>query len=375
MDNIRTRTWRQVSLSNIVHNYNTLKKAANGAKCLAVVKANAYGHGAVKTAAALQANGCDYFAVATADEAIELRINGITSPILILGYVPPEYIPVLMENCVTVSVSSLEAARAYNIAAEGMGEKLKVHLKVDSGMGRLGLRFLEDENSIEDALEILSLENLYAEGIFTHFSVSETDDREYTLSQFRSFTGAISEIEEKTGHKFEIRHCANSGALLNCPEMYLDMVRPGILLYGHAPGDTLGDLDLRPCMELKSRVYSIKNMPCGASVSYGRRYKAESDRKIAVIPVGYADGLHRVLSGKIDILINGKRAKQVGSICMDMCMVDITDHPDVHVGDIATIFGSDGNETVSCEELAEKAGTISYEILCAPSQRIPIFYK
>ena len=375
MDGLTTRTWREVSLDNIVHNYKVLKKAAEPAKCLAVVKANAYGHGALRTAAALQGAGCDYFAVATPDEALELRGGGITSPILILGYTPPEYIPLMTENCITVCVASLDAAKAYNAAADGYDEKLGIHIKIDSGMGRLGLRFSKTENHIADAVEILSLENLHAEGIFTHFSVSETDDRDYTLGQFENFKAAISEIEKAADYEFEIRHCTNSGAFINYPETYLDMVRPGILLYGHAPGETLGGLDLRPCMELKSRIFSIKDMPEGASVSYGRRYKAPSPRRIAVIPIGYADGLHRTLSGKIDVLIGGRRARQVGSICMDMCMVDITDIPNAHIGETAVIFGGDENEYIPCEELAEKAGTISYEILCAPSHRIPILYK
>lgn len=368
-----SRTWAEIDLKNIEHNYRTLKSLNKNTMCLGVVKANAYGHGAVKVASMLQDIGCDYLAVATAEEALELRNSGITIPVMILGFTPVEYAAAAAENDVTLSVGSLSAAKALSEAAQSCGKNIKAHLKLDSGMGRLGFSCLGTDD--EDILSSISLPGLDFEGVFTHFAVSETDDSTYTLEQFRLFKDKVSFIEEKSGHTFKIKHCANSGATLKYPELALDMVRPGIALYGLDPGCGFGGIDLRPAMELKSKVFSVKRLPKGCSVSYGRTFTADEDRLIAVIPIGYADGLHRVLSNKLEVLIRGKRAKQVGNICMDMCMVDVTDIPGVSVGDTVTIFGRDGNEFIPVDDLAEKAGTISYEMLCGFTSRVPKTYK
>ena len=374
MLDLKSRTWAEISLENIEHNYREIKRHTAGAKFLGVVKANAYGCGAVNVASLLERIGCDYLATATVSEALELRRAGITLPILVLGYTVKEDGAALIENGITQNISSLAMAKDMSGTAVKLGKALKAHLKLDSGMGRLGRSCGSRETCVQEALEILNLPGLDFEGVFTHFSVSESEEK-YTREQFKKFTEIVSEIEEKSGHKFKIHHCANSGATLFYPEMHLDMVRPGIALYGYAPGDSLGGFNLRPALELKSRVYSLKTVACGESVSYGRRFKAGSDRLIAVMPMGYADGLHRVLSGKLEVIIRGKKAPQVGSICMDMCMVDVTDIPGVELMDEITVFGKDGTETASVEEAAKNAGTISYELLCAISERVPRIYK
>ncbi len=243
-------------------------------------------------------------------------------------------------------------------------------------MGRLG--FDVKNRDVSNAVEAVQLPNLQPEGVFTHFAVSDEPSREgceaYTRRQFKAFMDATSEIERRANIKFDIRHCTNSGAMINYPETYLDMVRPGIALYGLYPAKEQGGIALRPAMSLRSRIAAVTDHAAGDSIGYGCTFTAKRPSRFAVIPVGYADGLHRALSNKLEFLIHGKRCPQVGRICMDMCMVDVTGAPDVKAGDVATIFGADGKETISVNELAEKAGTISYELLCAVSPRVPRVY-
>ena len=370
-----SRTWAEISLKNIEHNYKELRSHLKpGVRFLGVVKANAYGHGDIEVASLLQSLGCDYLAVATAGEAVKLRKNAITLPILILGYTPPEFADTLLDYDITQAVSDLGTATAFSQAAAKAGKELKIHIKLDSGMGRLGFSCIGGQTEAEKILAVLKLPGLVPEGIFTHFAVSEIDDASYTRRQFSDFLSMVKALENASGVKFEIKHCANSGATLKYEDMQLDMVRPGIALYGCPPGDSLFGFDLRPAMELKSRVYAVRHMPAGTSISYGRTFVADSDRKIAVMPMGYADGLHRVLSNKLEVSIHGKRVRQVGNICMDMCMIDVTEIPDVLPGDIITVFGRDGETVLPVEEAAEKAGTISYEILSGLSPRVPRIY-
>lgn len=372
--NTKERTWAEISLENIKFNYNSIKSCLNpGVELLGVVKADAYGHGAIPVAHAIESVGCNYFAVATVDEAIALRSSGILSEILILGYSPVSSIAALIENNIIQSVSDYDTAQKMSDLALSMGKKLRVHIKIDSGMGRLGFIYREGYYDTDTLLRITRLPGLKIEGIFTHFAVSEVPDSDYTDKQFVSFMKSVNEIELQSGIKFKMRHCSNSGAVCGHKQMQLDMVRPGILLYGLYPGKDYS-IPLRPAMQLKSRIVHISTMKNGWSVSYGRKYISDGDRKIAVVPIGYADGLHHCLSGKIEMLVNGRRVPQVGNICMDMCMLDITDAGDVSIGDVVTIFGTDRNETISAEELAEKAGTIHYELLCAVSKRIPRIY-
>ncbi|MBE6949275.1 MAG: alanine racemase [Ruminococcaceae bacterium] len=372
---MQERTWAEISLDNIEFNYHSIRKhLKEGVGFLGVVKANAYGHGAVMVAQRLEALGCERFAVATIDEAIELREGGITAPIIILGYTKPAFTMKLIENNITQSVGDLGVAREMSKIAAESGKTLRIHLKTDSGMGRLGMICHDEEDPTDSYLEIMAMPGFDVEGIFTHFAVSEVLGDEYTLTQFDDFMNLVDRLEKGSGKRFRIKHCANSGAMINYPEMQLDMVRPGLMLYGMYPGGETGGIELRPAMEVKSRIVSIKTMEAGYSISYGRTHTTSGQRRIAVIPMGYADGLHRALSNKLVVSVNGSIVSQVGNICMDMCMLDVTNANDPKVGDVVTIFGHDGDNILTVEDVAEKAGTISYEMCCALSPRIPRIY-
>ena len=377
MDKRLERTWAEIDLSAIVHNMNAMKaKLRPGTRFLGVVKADAYGHGAVRVARALEDAGCDYLAVATVGELRQLRDGGIALPVLILGYTPPEVTHKLLELDATQAVSSLEMARALSDGAVKLGQKLKVHLALDSGMGRFGAVCHDGRDATEEYAAILSLPGLDVEGVFTHFAVSdEPDGGDYTRAQYEAFTSQVERLEEISGRRFKIKHCTNSGAMVHYTEMQLDMVRPGIALYGCFPGAEEEGLSLRETMSLKTRVAQVKDLKAGDSVSYGRTFTADRDMRIAVLCIGYADGLHRAGSGKASYLLRGRRVRQIGRICMDLCMVDVTDVPDAAPGDIVTVFGRDGDDFVSIEEAAAAAGTISYEVMCAVSARVPRVYR
>lgn len=374
MENLKKRTWAEISLENIKHNFLEMRsKLPEGCRFLGVVKANSYGHGAVKVAKMLEAEGCDYLAVACLDEARQLRDAGVTLPILILGPSPADCAAELAELNITQAVGDFETAAEMSRLLENSGKSLKIHIKLETGMGRTGFD-VQSEAEMEKLCKVLKLPGLDAEGVFTHFAVSDEFGDSYTDEQLGRFLKAIENVEANSGWKFNIHHCTNSGAMINYKKTYMDMVRPGIALYGCYPAAERGEIELRPAMELKSRVAAVTSHKAGDTISYGRTFTAKKDMRIAVLPIGYADGLHRVLSGKIEVLINGKRAKQIGRICMDMCMADVTDIPSVKVGDVATIFGHDGDDFIPVEDLAEKAGTISYELLCAVSPRVPRIY-
>ncbi len=378
MDAEQKRTWREINLSHLEHNYRTLRAMLPaGCRFLGIVKANAYGNGAIRVALRLEEIGCEYLAVACVDEAADLREAGVKVPIIILGSTPDDYAGDLVDLGLTQTVFDLETARVLSAAAVAAGKSLKIHVKLDTGMSRLG--FLCDEAhmdaSIEQVAALCALPGLEHEGIFTHFADSDGSE-EYTMLQLTRFLDALDKLEQK-GITFAIRHCANSGAVLNFPCTHLDMVRPGLALYGHYPAPACEGLDgpgLLPVMELKSRISAVRSLPGGTIVSYGRTFTLERSSVLAVLPVGYADGLHRMSSSHMDVLIHGRRAPVVGRICMDMCMADVTDIPGVLPGDIATIYGREGDEMLSVEEAAHAAGTIQYELLCAVSERVPRVY-
>ena len=376
MELLTSRTWAEISLSALRGNAAALIAALpESSSLLGVVKADAYGHGAVRCAAALHEAGCRYLAVACAAEALELRAAGETLPILILGAADAGRAAELAEHAVTVAVESEEKARAVS-AALLPGQRLKIHIKLDTGMGRLGFP-ASDPAALDAAARAMALPGLEPEGIFTHFAVSDTKGgEEYTRTQFRLFTGAADALEQRWGGKFAIRHCANSGGVLffRGEGMCLDMVRPGLLTYGVYPDERNGGVELTPVMSLKTRVAAITRHKKGDTISYGRTWTADRDTTLAVLPIGYADGLHRCLSGRMEVLLNGRRAPQVGRICMDMCMVDVTDLPGVVCGDVATVFGAGTDGGPTAAELAEIAGTIPYELLCAVSPRVPRIY-
>lgn len=361
------RTWAEIDLGSIEHNYRALKAAVpENCICMGIVKADAYGHGAEAVAGRLQELGCGYLAVATAKEAGQLRQAGISLPILILGPTPPSQAPMLAELDVTQAVGSAEAAEEMSRL---LTRPLKIHIKLETGMGRTGFD-ASLPGTAEKLQKVLSLPHLQAEGIFTHFAVSDEYGDEYTFRQHELFIDTVTRIEGLSGHKFRLVHCANSAAVINYPQFAHDMVRPGISLYGMYPAAEKGGIELRPAMTLKTRVAAVTQHKKGDSISYGRTFIADRDMRVAVLPIGYADGLHRVLSNKMSFLICGKRARQLGRICMDMCMADVTDIPECAVGSEAEVFG----RGIAIEELAEAAGTISYEIACSVSRRVERIY-
>lgn len=374
MNDLQKRTWAEISLPNLRHNYTAIRAALPaGCRFLGVVKADAYGHGAPTVAKLLQDCGADYLAVSCLDEALELRRGGIRMPILILGHTPPEYTQALIENNITQTVTCLAKALEYSAAASVLGQELKIHIKLDTGMSRLG--FLCSgayfEEGVQNIIDSCRLPNLSHEGIYTHFSVSDEpgeDCEAYTRAQFALFTSVIDAVKVRGGVSFSIRHCANSGAVVNYPEMALDMVRPGLLLYGY--GDASGRLGLRPCMRLVTTVSTIKFYEAGVCVSYGRRFTTDRRTRMGVLGIGYADGLPRLISNQCSFAAGSGFAPQRGSICMDMCMVDLTDLPEVDVGSEVELFG----ERNSIYALSDAAHTIPYELLCAVSKRVPRVY-
>lgn len=365
MDERMTRAWAEVDLSALEHNYKRLAaRLQPGCRLLGVVKSNAYGHGAVPVARKLERIGCPYLAVACLEEAQELRRAGIGLPILILGRSAPEQAETLAALDLTQCIGDLETARALSAR---LSRPLKCHLKLDTGMGRLGFDGLEDLPKMQ---EVLSLPNLDFEGAFTHFALADAPEGEaFTRSQFQEFLEICETLEGKTGRKFAIKHCANSGAVVNYPWTQLDMVRPGIALYGYYDGPGAEGLDLRPVMSLKARVVQLKDFHAGKSVGYGRTWTAPETRRIAVLSLGYGDGYFRKLSGQACVDIGGRRAPVVGRVCMDMIMADVTGI-EVSVGDAATVYGG----AVPLEELAQKLETITYELCCAISARVPRLY-
>lgn len=372
MDLRMKRTWAEVRLENIVHNMKAIRAALPaGTRFLGVVKADAYGHGAVAVSRALEAHGADYLAVSCLDEALELRDGGVGLPILILGHTPVEYLSTLLARDLTQTVSNLAKAREYDAAAAALGGRLRIHIKLDTGMSRLGFLCAGDHfaQGVENVAAACACPHLLPEGVYTHFAMSDEPGeaaRACTLEQLRLFRAMLSALEER-GLTFPLRHCANSGAVLNYPDTAFDMVRPGLLLYGYGDGGRLG---LRPGMRLVSRVATIKHYDPGVAVSYGGLYTTDRPTRMGVIPVGYADGLLRCLSNRCAFAVGGGLAPQRGRICMDMCMIDLTELPEAKVDSRVEIFG----EHASLDALAQQAGTIPYELLCAVSKRVPRVY-
>ena len=367
------RTWAEIDLDALAHNYQQARRRIGpGVKYLGVVKADAYGHGAVQVSRKLEALGADYLAVSSLDEARELRHGGISMPILILGHTPPEMVPQLISYGITQAVSAKVKAEEYSAEAVRCGGTLKVHIKVDTGMSRLGflVRGPHFDAGVAAIAESCALPGLDPEGIFTHFAASDMDGADceaYTREQFAVFTRVLDALAAR-GRTFSIRHCANSGALTRYPEMYLDMVRPGIALYG--VGDDAETLDLRPVMSLKSSVSTIKVYDPGTTVSYGRTFCTEKKTRMGVLPIGYADGFFRGLSNRMSVVTDQGMAPIRGRICMDMCMVELTDLPGIHVGDTVEIFG----KRQKVDDLAALLQTIPYELTCAVSKRVPRLY-
>lgn len=365
------RTWAEIDLDALVHNFDIIKKEAAGAKLMAVVKADAYGHSARIVAPLLEQHGADAFAVSNIEEAITLRGCGITRPILILGYTPVSMAAQLYLNDISQCVYSPEYARDLSERACADGVKVKIHIKLDTGMSRIGFDCRDEELSgIEEAIAAARLNGFVFEGVFTHFAVSdrtETEEDGFTDAQYRRFSVAVEQFE-KAGLRPKYRHCCNSAAFCLDNDKHFDLCRPGIILYGLTPSSALTlKENFIPVMTVKSVVSMVKKIKKGDTVSYGRTFTADREMKIATVTAGYADGYPRLLSNKGYVLINGKRADIIGRICMDQLSVDVSDIPDVKQGDEVILFG----KTLPVEELADMCGTINYEIICGISPRVP----
>ena len=374
MESTLKRTWAEIDLDALARNYDRIRRhVGEETKLLGVIKADAYGHGAVPVARELEALGASYLAVSNIDECEEVRLGGVKLPVLMLGFTPADQAERILELDMTQAVQSLDIAEAFSDAAVKYGKKMKVHIKLDTGMGRLGFPCDETNfaQSLTDILAVLKLPGLDVEGIFTHFCVSDEEGEEnvaFTKKQHERYARMIAQAEEKGNFRFRLRHCCNAGGIVSYPEWADDMVRCGIILYGS--GELAERMGMEPVMALKSRVAVVRDLAPGTSVSYGRTYFTTRKSRIAVLPLGYADGLHRALSNRMEVLTPYGRAKQVGRICMDMCMIDVTDLPEVKSGDEVEIFG----KNVLCAEDAAACGTIPYELLCAVSKRVPRHY-
>ncbi|SFW56621.1 alanine racemase [Selenomonas ruminantium] len=362
--------WAEVSLQALRHNYREIKKQlAAGVKLCAVVKANAYGHGAVAAARVAVEEGAEYLAVATLSEGIELRQAGFTTPILVLGLVMPEDAKDVVDYELTQVVCELSLAEALSCEAVRQQKKARIHLKVDTGMGRIGVR----PEEIGDLAEsIAKLPNLEIEGMFSHFAMADCQDKRYTQKQLAAFQEAVAAVEGR-GVKLAIKHIAESAAILEIPEAHFDMVRAGVIQYGLWPSEEVTHpIDLQPVMSLKAKVVWIKTLHKGESIGYGRQFIAERESRIATLPIGYADGYIRAYGKEGFVEIHGQKAPIAGRVCMDQVMVDVTDIADVEIGDEVTLFGSD---SLTIDEVARWGDTINYEIPCLLSARVPRVYR
>ncbi|MEW5898827.1 MAG: alanine racemase [Bacillota bacterium] len=366
--------WAEVDLKAIAYNVRQIRQMVPlRTEVMAVVKANAYGHGAVEVARTALANGAGRLAVARVSEGEQLRKAGIAAPILLLGYTPPGQFADVLRFSLGQTVYSVEMAAQLSELAGRRGGKAVVHVKVDTGMGRLG--FPAEDASVREVLQIARLPHLEVEGVFTHFATADSRDKRYTLEQLERFLAFLDALRRE-GLAVPFRHCANSAAIIDLPAAHLDLVRPGIALYGLYPSKEVdrSRLRLEPAMALKARVAQVKRVPAGFKISYGATYETPAPTVIATLPVGYADGYTRLLSSRGKVLIHGQKAPVVGRVCMDQCMVDVGHIPDVAPGDEAVLFGRQGEVLLPVEEVAEAIGTINYEVVSQINSRVPRVY-
>ncbi|MGN0704661.1 MAG: alanine racemase [Lentihominibacter sp.] len=368
--------WAEINITNLDYNIKNIKeKVGPGKKITGIIKADGYGHGAVKVATVLRANGIESFGVATLSEAVRLREAGfLLEEILVLGLTPEPYVDVIVEHRLSPVVCDYKNAEAISRAAQKAGIVIKGYIAADTGMGRIGYN-PEDPASIEDVKMIQTLPNFQINGLFSHFSTADAADKTYSAVQEQRYSVFYKRLTE-AGVDIPHRTLSNSAAVMEIASAHYDMVRPGIILYGCYPSDEVDrkQLSIRPAMSVKANIVQLKKVPAGTSVSYGRKYTATKDSLIATIPIGYADGFPRPYSSKGKVIVNGVYAPIAGNICMDQCMIDVTHVPYVKVGDEVTIMGSDGICEILADDIAEATGTINYEIVCAFGQRLPKVY-
>lgn len=364
--------WAEIDLDAIRDNVAALKRSlSNGAELMAIVKANAYGHGAIQTARAALAGGATRLGVAAVDEGVELRRAGLNCPILVLGYIPPWEADKVVFHALTPTVNTKQLALALAAASRRRGTTTPVHVKVDTGLGRFGL--LPGE-ALDFVRCLASIPHLQLEGLWTHFATADEADKAFFNQQLETYMLTLRRLEE-AGYRFSLRHTANSGATLDSPEAHLDCVRPGIAIYGLYPSNEVRhDVKLRPAMTLKSRVARVRRFPAGAAFGYGRSCIADHPVTAALVPGGYADGVRRSLSNQGEVLVRGRRARILGRVSMDQIIVDVTGIPDVAQDDEVVLLGRQGEEEITADEVAAKAGTINYDVVTGVPHRVPRVY-
>jgi alanine racemase len=373
MNKLTRPVWVDINLDYLAHNMREVRRVTSPNSLIsAVIKADGYGHGALYIAQTLLDHGADRFAVATLSEAIQLKNNFRTTEIMVLGYTPNELIDGAIENGIIQTVFSFEQAKAFSLRAFSLSRTLKIHIKLDTGMRRIGMSISEE--TINEILEMSTLPNLEIEGIFTHFAVADEIDKTFTIEQVKRFKSIVEALEKK-GLSIPIKHVSNSAAIIDCPEYNFDMVRAGIMLYGLYPSPDVNKktVDLKEAMSLKANVAQVKTIQKGEGVSYGHKYVAPTDTQIATIPIGYADGFTRGLTFKAKGIVKGQIKPVVGRICMDQCMIEV-DGLELRTGDTITLFGEADGKTISIDDYAEMLGTINYEIVCMMGKRIPRRY-
>jgi alanine racemase len=363
----------EIDLGALTYNYRQLRQIVSPlVKFLAVVKADAYGHGAVPISKRLDELGVDFLGVATVKEGLEVRAEGVCKPILVMSGIYREEVETVLRYCLTPMIYRLEIAEALSAEAGKVDKKIPVHIKVDTGMGRLGVLYEEAPAFFS---QLQRLKNIVIEGVASHLSTADDENQSFAKEQLRRFFWTLEKIKEG-GVSPPLCHIANSAAMINLPDVHLNLVRPGIMLYGSYPSPSLKDkIILRSVMSWKSRVADLKKVPSGFFISYGRTFSASRPSVIAAIPVGYADGYSRLLSNRGEILLKGKRAPVIGRVCMDWTMVDVTDIPGVEVGEEVVLMGRQLAEEITPDEMASRIGTIPYEILCSVGKRSPRIYK
>lgn len=362
--------WAEINLDNLKKNYEEVRRIIGDRKLLAVVKSNAYGHGAVEISKELEEIGADYLAVRNLEEGIELRSKGIGKPVLIMGYVFPKQVNYVVQFSLTPTILSLDFANELNSFLESYREKIKVHIKIDTGMGRLGIPYKE---SVDFIKEVKKLKNIEIEGLYSHFSTADEEDKDFTREQFNRFMYVVHELE-KEGIHIPLKHIGNSATVIDLPQFALDGVRVGIMLYGLKPSRFVREINLHPVMSIRGKIVFLKWIEKGESISYGRKFYTKRKSLIATIPMGYSDGYSRALTNIGEVIVKGKRVKVVGRVCMGKFMIDVTDVKDVSVGDEVTIIGRDGDEEITATEIAEKLDTINYEIVSRISRSVPRVY-
>jgi len=370
----KSRVWAEIDLDAIRENLLSMhENMKEDCKIMAVMKTDGYGHGAVPIAKDIEDIPFLFgFATATVDEAMELRNAGVKKPILILGYTFPETYETVINNDIRPAILSYEMAYRYDEAAKNLGKKIPVHIKIDTGMGRLG--FQVDKDSVEEIVKISELKNIELEGIFTHFAKADEEDKTFTREQTELFEEMIRTLSDR-GVEFKIHHASNSAGILEFPEANFDMARAGITMYGLWPSEEMDhDFPLKAALSLYSHIVSIKEFSAGHPISYGGTYITDDDTTVAVVPVGYGDGYARLLSGKGYVLVHGHKAPIIGRICMDQFMIDITGIEDVSLHDKVTLIGQDGSHKITLEKLGEMSGRFNYEFACDLGNRIKRCY-